>query len=300
MSDDNRVGAPLAALSLQRTERTDSRERPYRQPVPGTAPRPGSTSRPACRSPARRLRSPSSAFPAGHCLPPSRPTASAAGPASGRDTPCCGGFFSKSCGRCFEFGTTGEVVLQQTREPMTDQAASRHRRPDGRAAAPAGRVPPHPPGPGSGLAAELPLRRDGRAAGSNASHTSPAGRLPMTHLPATRRKTCRFAVRSPCTKAGNIPQVSPAAHHFGRFPHLAGPVPVRERQVRPGAAAIVCEERQAHRARGGHLSRTLYVEFLAARGVVLFLFVGDDRSCRHSASAERGPFRSETSPAEGA
>lgn len=47
-----------------------------------------------------------------------------------RHPPFCGAFFGKSCGRCSEFGTTGEAVLRQTRERMTDQADSRHRRPD--------------------------------------------------------------------------------------------------------------------------------------------------------------------------
>ena len=62
----------------------------------------------------------------------------------------------------------------------------------------------------------------------------------------------------------------------------------------------MCGERQAHRGHGGHLSRTPCVDFLPARGAVPFLFPGCDGRHLHSASAERGPPRSETSPAEGA
>ena len=142
-------------------------------------------------------------------------------------------------------------MLRQTRERMTNQAAARHRRTHGKAAAPARSGSATSPGAGSGVAAELPSRKDGRAAGSSASRSSPTGRLPMTRLPRHTAEDMRVRSPSPCAQAGDIPQVSPAAHPFGRSPHLAGPVQIREHRVHPGAAAIACGERQAHWAMGG-------------------------------------------------
>ena len=141
--------------------------------------------------------------------------------------------------------------MQQAPKRMMDQAASRHGRPDGRAAVPAGRIPPHSPGAGLEVAAELPLRKDGRAAGSSASRSSPAGRPPMIRLPHHTAEDMRVRSPSPMHAAGDIPQVSLAAHRFGRSPHLAGPVQIREHRVLPGAAATVCGERQVHWAIGG-------------------------------------------------
>ena len=121
MSDENTAGSPLAALSLQRVPSapvpvtgligTRFRGR-HREPGPHRERRAG-----------RRPGASSAGFYAslvgvpGRSLSPAfRPTAPAAGPASGRDTPYCGGFFSKSCGRSSESGTTGEAVLRRTCE----------------------------------------------------------------------------------------------------------------------------------------------------------------------------------------
>ena len=304
MSDGNSVGGPLAASSLQRAERTDSRDRPHRHLVPGTAPRPGSASRPACRSPAqrlsgRRLRSPSYAFPAGPSLPPSRQPHRPPDLPPAATLPLVAGSSASTAGVLPSSEQRGRRCCDEPAS-VTDQAASRRRRPDGRAAAPACRVPPHPPGAGSGPAAELPLRKDGRAARSSASNSSPADRLSMTHLPRQMAEHMGVRSPSPCAQAGDIPQVSPAAHPFGRSPRLAGPVQIREHRVHPGAAAIACGERQAHWAMGGTCQEhRAWISF--RRGVSpLFLFPGNDGSHQHSASAERGPPRSETSPAEGA